>query len=191
MCAYSIAWNEATPAGASTNANTIDTEIQDLKKSLRERLEDMFPDWSDDSTDPKVFQRARVVLSTPEVISNSSATFIPWDSANYDTEGTSTGFWDSGSATRLTIRVTGIYLVIGQISWETGTGTSKQIRLKLNGGSTAIAFMNGIAKDTQERVIWTGSLTAADYLEIEVTHNVGSDEDVLVANSYFSIIKLP
>ena len=188
---YSIAWNEASPAGGSTNANTLDTELQNLKISIRERMEDMFPDWSTDGTDPKVFQRAKVSLTTPEVITTSTATDIPWDQADFDTEGTSTGFWDSGAATRLTIQVTGIYLVVAQIAWETTSGTSKQVRLMLNGGSTAIAFINGVGADTLEHVTWLGSLTAADFLEIEVTHNVGSDEDVLVTSSYFSIIKLP
>ncbi len=188
---YAIAWNEAAPIGASVSASTLDTELQNLKKSLRERLEDMFPDWTDDSTDPKVFQRARATLTVDEEIANSSATFIPWDQVSYDTEGTSTGFWDSGAATRFTIQVTGIYLVIAQIAWEGSGGTSKQIRLKLNDGATAIAFMNGIGKDTLEHVVWMGSLTAADYLEVEVTHNVGVAHDVLATGAYFAITKLP
>ena len=50
--AYTRAWDEAAPAGAAA-ANTLDTIIQNKMKDLRERLEDAFPDWSDDTVDPK------------------------------------------------------------------------------------------------------------------------------------------
>lgn len=51
--AYSIPWDEADPPGATTPADTIDTELQELKVSIRERIEDVIPDWSNDAVDPK------------------------------------------------------------------------------------------------------------------------------------------
>lgn len=45
---YTYAWDEAAPAGASA-ANALDTAIQDFKKSLRERFNDVLvTDWSAD-----------------------------------------------------------------------------------------------------------------------------------------------
>lgn len=53
-CPLSVPWDEASPSGATTPADTIDTELQNLKISIRERLEDLIPDWSDDTVCPKV-----------------------------------------------------------------------------------------------------------------------------------------
>lgn len=51
--AYTDSWNESAPAG-SADANTLETIIQQqVKRAIRERLEDIFPDWSDDGVDPK------------------------------------------------------------------------------------------------------------------------------------------
>lgn len=50
---YSISWDEGVPVGATTPAADIDTEIQKVKTSLRERLEDVLPDFDDDLLDPK------------------------------------------------------------------------------------------------------------------------------------------
>lgn len=50
--AYTVGWDESAPLGSAA-ANTIDTEFQNLKLSIRERLEDTFPQWGNDSVDPK------------------------------------------------------------------------------------------------------------------------------------------
>lgn len=52
--AFGIPWDEAAPSGATTPADTIDTELQNLKISIRERIEAVICDWADDSVDPKV-----------------------------------------------------------------------------------------------------------------------------------------
>lgn len=50
--AYTNSWDEAQPAGSAA-ANTLDTIIQNVKKDVRERIEDAFPDWANDAVDPK------------------------------------------------------------------------------------------------------------------------------------------
>ena len=62
--AYTVPWDEASPDGAITPAADIDVELQNLKTSVAERLEDVIPDWRDDLVDPKVL--------APYVIDNSS-----------------------------------------------------------------------------------------------------------------------
>lgn len=63
--AYSNSWDESAPAGSAA-ANTLDTIIQSLKLDIRERLQDPFPDWTDDSVDPKrVVCHAGVAASRP------------------------------------------------------------------------------------------------------------------------------
>lgn len=59
--AYQIDWDENSPDGATTLASTIDSELQDLKTSIRERLEDIIDDWQDDGTDPKLLNRRWVI----------------------------------------------------------------------------------------------------------------------------------
>jgi hypothetical protein len=51
--AYTIPWDEASPDGAITPAADIDVELQNLKTSIRERIEDVIPDWANDGVDPK------------------------------------------------------------------------------------------------------------------------------------------
>lgn len=51
--AYTISWDEGVPVGATTPAADIDTELQKIKTGLRERLEQVIPDFDDDLADPK------------------------------------------------------------------------------------------------------------------------------------------
>ena len=52
--AYTVAWNEAAPIGASVTAATLDTELQNLKKSVRERMNQLTSTaWETDGDDPK------------------------------------------------------------------------------------------------------------------------------------------
>jgi len=52
--AYSVSWDEGVPVGATTPAADIDTEIQKVKTSMRERLEQVMPDFDSDVLDPKL-----------------------------------------------------------------------------------------------------------------------------------------
>lgn len=63
--AYTRAWNEATPAG-TLPADQIDTAIQDDKIAVRERLEQVIPDFGNDLIDPKVLAAgsARISVGT-------------------------------------------------------------------------------------------------------------------------------
>lgn len=71
--AYSKSWNEAQPAGSEA-ANTLDTIIQNLKISIRERLEDLFPTWTSDATDPKLVNSNFIQVFTSAAYSGRSAT---------------------------------------------------------------------------------------------------------------------
>ena len=67
--AYNQAWDENAPDGATTKANTIDTVIQDLKKSIRERMADLLHDdtsWETDADEPKKIKYS--AIKDPPVI---------------------------------------------------------------------------------------------------------------------------
>jgi hypothetical protein len=71
--AYSKPWDETQPLGSAA-ADTIDTIIQDLKTSVRERLEDLIGDWGTDATDPKTMLAglfAQGAVGTPSIASRT------------------------------------------------------------------------------------------------------------------------
>lgn len=51
---YVQPWDETTPDGAVTPANTIDTIIINLETAIRERLQQVIPGFGNDLVDPKV-----------------------------------------------------------------------------------------------------------------------------------------
>jgi hypothetical protein len=81
---YQDEWDEAAPAGSAA-ANTLDTIIQNVKRSIRERMDDLAVGFGDDDTDPK---RIKVHFDTdfptdPEVgevlFNETTGIFYIWD----------------------------------------------------------------------------------------------------------------
>ena len=56
--AYTQIWDNSTPNGAIVQAATLDTEIQNLKKAITERMNDLVgaTNWETDAVDPKLIQ---------------------------------------------------------------------------------------------------------------------------------------
>lgn len=80
--AYNVGWDESVPAG-STNANTLDTVIQEMKESLRERLEDTFPNWADDLIDPKkVHVQSGLAANRPSSDLNAGQVYLATDTGD-------------------------------------------------------------------------------------------------------------
>ena len=194
---YVIAWNEAAPVGSSVNAATIDTELQNLKKSVRERMNDILSNaWETDGDNPKLLdlpfstqpsERAVVKLNSNESITTATATAIPWDTEDVDVGD----LVDLGAqATRITIVNTGFYLVVGSLLWASGTTGVRQAYLRIN-GSTTIANQGGHAGDAPSPgtiVTYLGALTAADYVECLAYHGQGTNLNVLTSTvTHFSI----
>lgn len=131
--AYSIAWNEAAPIGGSTSASTIDTELQNLKISVRERLEDAFPTWSTDGTDPKTlailaleFDRVQVKEASSFEIPHNSATEIDFSAVVYESNAS---LWDVGTPTDIVIQTSGLYLISAMVSFEANATGYRRILL--------------------------------------------------------------
>jgi hypothetical protein len=78
--AYTVPWDESSPDGAITPAADIDVELQDLKTSVAERLEQVIPGWRDDLVDPKVIPSTVIDASTAfswSIFFASGTTIIP------------------------------------------------------------------------------------------------------------------
>lgn len=59
--AWSVNWDETSPDGDTVLASAIDTELQNLKVSVRERLEEFIDDWEDNGVEPKVLNRKWII----------------------------------------------------------------------------------------------------------------------------------
>jgi hypothetical protein len=95
--AYGIPWDEAAPSGATTPADTIDTELQNLKISIRERIEDVICDWADDGVEPKTL--------CAEILGEALGTQFVWIAHDADI-GDDVSVVDTGSPIYLSIAVT-------------------------------------------------------------------------------------
>lgn len=203
MCAYSVAWNEATPAGSSTNASTIDTELQNLKTSIRERMNNILHssgDWGTDSEEPKLVDIA-ALAGTPVVavlyhsasqnITTTSTVNILWDSETLDTGG----LHDTGSNTEdFKIVTAGYYRIVAMIAVTAGAGTD-DIVLSLRKGTTVIRQITTPSTNLDKTTLTISEIVLAavdDTYDLIVTQSSGGTAAVVggVSNSSFQIEKL-
>jgi len=87
-------------------------------------------------------------------------------------------YWAIGNATRLTIQDTGWHIVGGWASWDTTDNVGIDHRLRLN-GSSSIAVQGLRTGANNNPLINFDTLfyfTAADYVELQVFQNSGSDK---------------
>ena len=118
--AYAIAWNESNPVGASTAMSDVDAEIQNLKKSVRERMNDVLSNaWETDASNPKTLDseaivkggRVKVRRNAVQSIANATPTDISWEAEIFDVGS----MWAVGSPTDIVIPSDGDYLIIATV----------------------------------------------------------------------------
>ena len=106
---YSIAWDVASPVGGTTPAADLDTELQNLKISIRERMNDLVGagNWEADGVDPKTLAGAPTVVRGVGVISDPivSTKVLGWTIIE-DLDG----IYNAGT-NNFEIQSTGVYLV--------------------------------------------------------------------------------
>ena len=134
--AYNFPWDEDAPDGATTKANTIDTIIQDLKKSIKERMAGLLhadTGWEDDTADPKRLKYS-AIKDPPSSTSTRIALLRRTSSAVQRASNMMLGFnvapafdsiaQDIGSmtvtGTRITVDTAGFYLIDSSISGIAG-----------------------------------------------------------------------
>jgi len=167
MCAYSVAWNESSPVGSSTNANTIDTEFHNLKISMRERMNQLLHSstaWETDGDDPKLLD-VLALAGTPELaVVHSAASLVvttgSTDQLLWDTELIDTGTFHSTSTNsdRFTIVEAGYYRLRANI----------QVQMGANGGTVQLLMdKNGTLINSRQF-----DVPAADFASIGIDHIV-------------------
>jgi len=207
MCAYSVAWNEASPVGASTNANTIDTELQDLKKSVRERMNQILDSstaWETDAQDPKLLD-VGAIAGQPDVavvfnVGNQTALTavtltLLWDSETLDTGNPTTEFHSTSvNTSRMTITTAGYYRLHANIILVAGANAiDVLLSLRKNGSIIRRAETPVIASDVVMLSIDEVVLAAAaDFYEVSIFQGSGVSMTITggAAFSAFSIERL-
>jgi len=114
--------------------------------------------------------RAAVYQTGSQSIPNDTLTAISWGDVHYDTDA----FWDSGSATRLTVPMPGVYHVDVVVAYGINTTGYREVELRRTG--TAV---RGRARATPVGVSSTVNVSVdldladGDYLEVWTRQNSG------------------
>lgn len=132
--------------------------------------------------------------STSQTITTSTQTKIEFD--NVDSDGWNC--WDlSPNPTRLTVPVTGRYIITGNVAFEAASAGHRAISiLKNNTLELARSDFNPVSNsiDTHSTVTCHAvTLTKGDYVEFRAWQNSGSDLDILDSGDHsprFSLIYL-
>ena len=179
--AYSIVWNEAAPIGATVTAATLDTELQNLKKSIRERMNQLTSTaWETDGDDPKKLlshaigePRAKVTASGTQSISDNTATSVAWNSETYDSDGMHD---NATNNERLTIvsGEDGIYLFGALITFASNTTGIRTITVRKNGSGIFSSIVAPASSTTSMVVVFPPlDLVATDFIDLQVLQNSG------------------
>lgn len=194
---YQIPWEESEPVGAITPAETIDTELQELKISVRERMDDLIGagNWEDDNVDPK--QVISVVgnhfLGLKQIISSdtSESGAVAFVEINNTGEFTNTGpaieFVDDGT-----------YLILLQFTANVViTGNLVKVTMTLSGDAGSITFpqlqwsTDAVVAELATALGY-GLVIASAGEEIQVDYDINNagSEDVDVANIQLMIMRI-
>jgi hypothetical protein len=210
MCAYSVAWNEATPAGSSTNANTIDTEFHNLKISIKERMNNVLLNaWETDANEPKTLDPTAMATypisqlnGTPQValvysdahltVTSGVGLVLLWNSETLDTGSFHSTSTNTG---RLTVTTAGYYRLAASIRVLAGSGASDiTVSIQKNGSAIIRSVETPvIASDNTNLYMNEVVLAAAtDYYEVTISQTSGVNMTVRggATLSAFSIERL-
>ncbi len=210
--AYNVAWNEATPVGSSVNANTLDTELQELKESVRERMDDLLDsttDWNNDAHEPKLLNLAsalggpdvgeligtpsvaRVYASGDQTIATASATDLEFDLETLDTGSYHDNVTNNE---RFTITDAGYYRIRGQILYTSG-GSAGLVLLTIqkNGSNISNTSSNPASGEGETLAMEVIDLAAAaDYYNLTLLQVSTGNRTVTGSpvSSFFEIEKI-
>ncbi len=168
--AFTNPWDESDPPGGQ-DANTADTEIQQVKVDVRERIETVLPGWSDDLEDPKIFPGWLLEKSNSISLATATAEDVEWTTELRDTDA-----FIAVPATTVTIPVglDGLYIVGATMGWSLNAAGRRDLVMRLNGVAVDIDRRDGISSvNMYIRVNRLISLVATDALKLEVIHTAG------------------
>jgi hypothetical protein len=129
--------------------------------------------------------------STP---GDASFVTLTFNSERFDTAGLHDS---SGNPTRLTVPISGLYLVSVNISWDTVSSVgSRELALNKNGATVVarnVVAPSGVGDTTEQSLTTLVSLSAGDYIEVKLRQNSGTTFSVFAFPEFspeFSMIWL-
>jgi hypothetical protein len=114
-----------------------------------------------------------VKLTADETIADQTTTVIPWDAAEFDTDG----FWSPANPSRLTMPA-GVSRVrlIGNLRWENNGSGNRQAWLTKNGAGFpgAPMVMHGAGSVVGQNLATVPlAVSAGDFFELAAWHSAG------------------
>lgn len=188
--AYGQSWDETTPVGAS-DAGDLDTDIQNTKVAIRERLEDVIDDFANDAVDPKQLNLGpicKVTLTSALAVADSTDTTIDWTSEVFDDDAVH----DSGDPSYLTIPVDGKYLIGVNIAWQTNGTGNRIVNLESSAASGMVALSTigaitvGLgASAVGQNLVYLADAAANDTFHVIVWQTSGGSLNVLTQSCFW------
>lgn len=155
------------PIGSTGQVLTADTTVSPYKVK-----------WATPASG-NTYSGVSATKSTGQTIATGTWVAVTWDTENFDTDAYHN---NSTNTSRFTIPAgkAGKYLVSGSISWAgTSSGTFRLVSIYKNGVEQNQVVQGGPTADgTIQPFAHIYDLAVADYIEIYVRHNIGSDTSV-------------
>lgn len=126
---------------------------------------------------------ARVYNSSATSITSGTLTALTFDTERTDND---TIHSTSSNTGRLTCVTAGRYVITGHVEFAAGAGTYRLVNIRLN-GATVIASVRvppATSGVTRLSIATIYDLAAADYVELQVQHDVGSAINVNASGNY-------
>lgn len=135
---------------------------------------------------------AKVRNSSNQTISTATVTSINLNTEIWDTDNMHD---NSTNNSRLTANTAGIYLVIGEVSWESNASGSRVLRIYLNGDKMIADNIVESSKSlvTAQITSVIVSMKANDYVEMKVYQDSGTNRTIIAydyRSPYFMIQKI-
>lgn len=133
-----------------------------------------------------VVETAEAYKSAVQAVTTATVTTVTWDLENWDN---STLHDNVTNNSRMTAATTGLYFIAASLTWGGSNTGVRQIFIYKNGSFISQQTIDSLISD-DSAIYKVISLTAGDYIEIKGYHAHGSNLNIDVAGTLFSMTKL-
>ena len=163
-----------TKLDTKASLDDLDTYAQETEDSLESKLKEV-ETIIDDTIGNVDFKGAMVSLTKDQTIKSSTWTTVAFDKSDYNLSG----FWSSGSKTRLVVPdgVKKVKIYCNTL-WDSNSDGTRRVRALKNGNyAKGLFYINQLAGGTSPVGASSGviEVTKGDYFELEVYQSSGED----------------
>ena len=176
--------DQATTAGKGFSKKQAKQVKKLAKKQAKKQIKKNFPVGESQIADGAITTgkvagstpAARVSRTSAQTIPHNSSTELSFTEERYDTAA----LHASGTPTRLTAPVAGVYSIGGSIIWGTDTDGGRTVRIQKNGDTFLAEHSSPASDNTVSQTISTmAKLDAGDYVEVQVVHTANAPLDIV------------